>query len=340
MAKYQTDTTRKSKREFLNYLSRFDKKSCDELMDLMQLNEHSFPDSFLITDIDKNGVNEYFINENYERTLNLCYTTRNNKMVKFLTDIPFQNFLVENPQKIWLVAQDTYLGWERSLELLEMTSDIYSFNFTSMEHQYLFKIYDAIQVPVDGSDFPYLTLNIPANRIQPKSFILSASTWFYTDYNMSKKHYQNTGMVNKGSFGWILADTLNSCFAVFDSTTSYANDSLGIEKITVKDRGYLMCWIPKKVIDFTIENPISGVYLDQKTNEFIRVIKTGNEIHFNYFSGKTFEKSLIIDSTFPEENKYVVRFKKSGSSYILIFKDNIIECTNPDQTKQVFKKNG
>jgi hypothetical protein len=269
---FQTDTTIKSKMEFLTRLKKFDPKSYADLNDIMQLNEHSFPQTFYITDLDNDGTSEYIITENYEGIHHLCLTFRDKKATKFLEGISFSDFLVKSPQKIWLVEQDTYIGWERSYDLLGMISKIYSFNISNLNPKYLFKLYNI--------DFKQ-----PAHHYDPKEIVLNSPTRFYSDYLMSNQN-KNLGIINKSSHGWILADTLNSYFAVFDSTTSYLNDSLGLEKITPKDRGYLMCWIPKNTVDLTVDSKISGLYWDKKTNEYLKILETGRGIIINYFTNK------------------------------------------------------
>lgn len=334
---YQTDTSLKSKKTFFNRLKIIDPNSYNSIHDLIELNEHDFPSSFFITDIDKDGVQEYFMSEGYEGILNLGFTFRNNKMVKFLADIPYSSFLIESPKKIWLVSKDSYLGWERNMALLDLSSNIHCFNLTTFETKFKFKLYKAYQISTSEIDLKDIELKEPKTLSNPRSFILNSSTPFYVDYSLPKQSLK-MGTINKGSCGWILADTLNAYFAVFDSTTSYLNDTLGMEKITYKDRGYMMCWIPKKIADFSTESDISGLYEDMTSKEYLRIVQTSDNLYVNYFSGKSFEKSLFVDSSNPTDKVYTVRFKKAGEKYFLEPKENykLIECTNPNQTKQKF----
>jgi hypothetical protein len=336
---FQCDTLLQSKIDFLNRLKKFDSKSYSDLEDFMQLNEHKFPQLFFITDIDSDGIKEYFIRENYEGTLNLCYTFKNGKPVRFLKDIPFQIFLIENLNKNWLVARDSYLGWSRSYELLGMIANIYCFNFINLENNYKFRLYESYQVPFSTSNLPHLDLELPKKYHSPLSIVLNSSSRFYSNYSLPK-NYQNTGIINKGSYGWVITDTLNSYFAIFDTTTCYQNDSLGLEKITYKDRGYLFCWIPKKVADFSILSPISGIYKDISTNEYLRIVETTNNIIVNYFSAKSFEKTLKVDTFERNENKLIVKFQSSNDRYILIIgnNNNEIKCVNPNKSEQLFKR--
>jgi hypothetical protein len=337
MESYQTDTTLKSKKEFLNRLKVIDSSSYNNIHGLMELNEHDFPESFFITDIDKNGIQEYFLSEGYEGVLNLGFTFRNNKLVKFLDDIPYTSFLIESPQKIWLASKDSYLGWERNMSLLDLVSNVHCFNVSTFQSRFKFRLYEAFQMATSEIDLQNYELIKPASMYKPARFIINSSTQFFSSYLLPNQP-KDMGTINKGSYGWILADTLNSYFAVFDSTTSYVNDSLGREKITYKDRGYMMCWIPKKVAEFSNESGISGLYEDPASKEYLRVVQTKDNLYINYFSAKSFERGLLIDSSDLTANKYTVRFKKGGEKYLLESKENykVLECTNPNQKKQKF----
>lgn len=337
---YQTDTTLKSKKEFLNRLKVIDPDSYNNLRGYMEMNGDQFPQSFFITDIDKDGIQEYIITENYEGELKFCFTYKRNKLVRFLSDAHFSDFLIEKPQQMWSITNESYIGWERNLGLLDLSSNVHCFNLTTFEAKYKFKLYKAYQIATSEKDLKDVELSEPkilSSLSSPKSFILNSSTPFYVDFSLPKQSL-NMGTINKGSYGWILSDTLNAYFAVFDSTTSYVNDTLGMEKINYKDRGYMMCWIPKKVADFSIESGVSGLYEDRASKEYLRVVQTKDNLYVNYFSGKSFEKSLLIDSSNPTDKVYTVRFKKLGEKYLLEPKENytIIECTNPNQTKQRF----
>lgn len=333
---YQTDSTWKSKKEFLNRLGLIDSKSYSDLKDLMEMNGDNFPSSFYITDIDKNGVQEYIISEYYEGISNYCFTFKNNKLVKFLSDIPFEDMWIENPQKIWVMTANSYLDAESGV--VSIPSCIYQFNLTTLQNKYLFKVYKAKQSLYNDTTNQDIYLAQPKIFDRPKKIILRLPTVLYADYSISDK-YQNNGSINKGSYGWVIADTLNSYFTVFDSTSNVSG-SLGFGDTNSPEKGYIMCWIPKKVAEFSLENEICGLYEDLSSKEYLRVVQTKDNLYINYFSGKSFEKSLLIDSSDPAANKYTVRFKKGGEKYLLELKDNytMIECTNPNQTKQKFNR--
>jgi hypothetical protein len=114
--------------------------------------------------------------------------------------------------------------------------------------------------------------------------------------------------------------------------------SPGFGDTNSKEKGYIMCWIPKKVVDFSSETGISGLYEDKTSKEYLRVVQTRENLYINYFSGKSFERGLLIDSSDLTANKYTVRFKKGGEKYLLESKENykVLECTNPNQKKQKF----
>jgi len=336
LTNYQSDTTISSKTAFLKKLETIDKESFDNLNAMMGLNWENFPQEFLITDIDRNGKNEYFISENYEGVLHCNYIEENGRYTKFLVDIPYYNFLIENPEKIWLIAQDSYLGWER-FELERMQSKVYLYNFITQNNKPLFKLYNAWQIPIGNDTIPYIGCVIPNNLQTPKYFSLTKNTRIYADFNMHN-NYQNIGDASAKSTGWILSDSLNSYFVILDTNTRYINDSLGQSLITYKDKGYMMCWINKDNVEYPLENGINGTYKDNTTGEYLRFFETTNGLNIRYFTQKTFENNLRLVSFDKNEGKLIIKFNASEQTYKLEFKNNFkdLECVNPDSTKQFF----
>ena len=159
-------------------------------------------------------------------------------------------------------------------------------------------------------------------------------------FNNLTERYFSCGIAATGSVGWILKDTLNSYFVLLDSNTRYIGDKLENTTITYKDKGYMLCWIPKDNVELLLNNGIAGTYEDFSTGEYLRFFETKNGINISYFTNKKFENTLRLVSFNKNENKVIVKFNGSEQTYQLEFKNNFksLECKNPDLTKQYFNK--
>jgi hypothetical protein len=333
---YQTDTTMASKKSFLKKLKSIDKESFTGLKEMMDLNSHQFPDQILITDIDKNGKNEYFITENYEGALHCNYIEANNSFVKILNGVDYSEFIIENPEKIWLIEHGSPYGTEKpELEVMQRT--VFLYDFVAQKVKLKYKFFYAWQYPNDDDMLPSIDCSIPGKIYSPKYFELTGNAKIFADC-ANHDNYPFTGKASIGSAGWILSDSLDSYFVVLDTNTKYLNDSLGQTSLTYQDKRYLMCWIRKGNVVFPLDNGILGTYKDTKTGEYLRFFETENGINVAYSTRKSFEQNLKVVSFDKIGRKLEVKFNTSKQTYPLEFKDGFknVECINPDSTKQVF----
>lgn len=340
---YEVETSYNEKLNFFENLKNSHPEDYKGLNCLLGLNnsyrtdKKFIPEFFKITDINNDNIDEYILQESYEGIFNCGYTYNDDKLVEFIGDIPFKEFLIKNPEEIWLQTKYSYLQWDRSIELLRMYTEFFCLNLNKFETEFKFIYYESMQVPRNNTNQSNLSLEYPSSTIKPKPIIISKPTNFYSTCE-TIRYQVNMGIINKKSYGWVLADSLDAYFVIMDIPTKYIDDSLGCEKITAKDRGYLACWLPKDKVEFLDQNTKNGLYRDPKTNEYLRFCSTKEGDIINYFSSQSFEQNLILESNLG--NTFIVKFYYSNDKYKLNFTENnrSIICINPDGSKQRFLK--
>jgi hypothetical protein len=262
----------------------------------------------------------------------------NNSFLKFLDGIDYTDFIIENPEKIWLVTYGSPYGTDKpELEIERRT--VYLYNFLTQKLVFKYKYFYAWQNSIDNDMLPSIECTIPNKICSPKYFELKNNTKIYADC-ASHDNYPCTGIALKGSAGWILSDSLNSYFVVLDTNTKYLNDSMGQSSMAYEGKRYLMCWISKSNVEFPLDDGIVGVYKDIKTGEYLRFFETKNSINVAYSTRNSSEQNLKVIYFDKIQRKLVVQFTSSKQKYELEFKDgfNCVECTNPNSTKQLFYK--
>ena len=341
--RFVVDTTQKSKKEFLDNLRKIDSLTYHSLLDLASLNHagenynrlderDTVEFSFLITDINNDGLKEYFISVSYEGFSHGNYIIKNGSYKRILDSVDYDDLIVVSPKEIWMMSTLDYMGFSRFSELMSREINMYNFEKDKIEKK--IKIY-LIPDDTTQSSFGGNMLNFTLKK--SRNAIFSKNSKFYSDANLS---IENPGIFLKGSTGWVLGDSLNAYFAILDTTTHYLNDSLWHSYLKHNDKAYMLCWVPKANVSFEKIGGYSGTYKDITSGEYLQFFEANEQLYVKYFTKKSFEKLLRIDSRNDAEKKINVKFVGSEKIYKLEFIETgtKIICINPDSKTQTFIK--